>query len=388
MELAKELNKSFRLHVLEDGDTPKQVCWPEADICYSKAGTNERHHNITGYRYCLTVRRPSLKKRSLMKSKGMIFSNLLMGITVGLAGFSVCGCSGEQSKSVAANELAATVSQSKELDIQTLEQIVGMKANVQEGEAKFTVPQNDLDVRVDGYRIIPPMGLGSWVAFTPAEEGAMLMGDVVVGEEEIGPVQKEAIENGLTITAIHNHFVRNNPDYMYMHIGGMGSQEELARGVRAVFDKVKELRGGNPADAEAATVENTLDTAMIATTLGHEGSLNRGVYKVTIGRPDVALKDHGTEVSTFMGFNTWAAWQGTSENAAVAGDFTMLEEEVASVVKALVENDIEVVALHNHMVHEEPRIFFLHYWGVGPAEKLAKGLRAALDETGKGNKEH
>jgi hypothetical protein len=123
---------------------------------------------------------------------------------------------------------------------------------------------------------------------------------------------------------------------------------------------------------------------MLDSLIGHKGEMNKGVYKYTIGRPDVSLKEHGIPVSSFMGFNTWAAWQGTSEKAAVAGDFTMLEDEVAPVIKALVENGIEVVAVHNHMVHEHPRIFFLHYWGVGPAEKLAKGLKAALDQTGKG----
>jgi hypothetical protein len=130
---------------------------------------------------------------------------------------------------------------------------------------------------------------------------------------------------------------------------------------------------------------NTLDTGRIADILGYSGKMNRGVYKVTIGRPDVDLREHGAPVSTFLGFNTWASWQGSPEQAAVAGDFTMLADEVAPVIKALVENDIEVVAMHNHMVHEKPRIFFLHYWGVGPAKKLAKGLRAALDQTGKGD---
>ena len=212
----------------------------------------------------------------------------------------------------------------------------------------------------------------------------MLMGDIVVTEDDLKPVQQEVIKQGLTITAIHNHFVRNNPDVMYMHIGGMGDEETLAKGVKAVFDKVKEIRGGNPAEGNTAEVKNTLDTKNIADILGHSGQMNRGVYKVTIGRPDVALTEHGAPVSTFMGFNTWAAWQGTPEKAAVAGDFTMLEDEVAPVIKALVENGIEVVAVHNHMVHEEPRIFFLHYWGVGEAEELAKELKAALDQTGTG----
>ena len=273
------------------------------------------------------------------------------------------------------------------LNVGQLEQIMKMEASINQGEVKFTIPQNDLDVRVDGFTIIPPMGMGSWAAFSPTPMGAMLMGDIVIQENEIGPVQRVVLENGLTVTAIHNHFMRDEPKVMYMHIGGMGAEERLARGVRAVFDKVQELRGGNPAQAEAATVQNTLDTAQIAQILGHEGEMSRGVYKVVIGRPDVQLSDHGMPVSTFMGFNTWAAWQGTPENAAVAGDFAMLESEVEPVIKALAANGIEVVALHNHMIHENPRIFYLHYWGTGKAEQLAQGLKAALEKTSTDSKE-
>ncbi len=273
--------------------------------------------------------------------------------------------------------------QQGKLDIQKIEQTLGMKGSEKDGEYKVTVPQNDLNVKVDGFKIIPPMGMGSWAAFSPTQDGAMVMGDIIVKTDEIGPVQKTLIQQGLTVTGLHNHFVREEPSVMYMHIGGMGSEEKLAKGVKAIFDKIKELRGSDPASARAASVKNSLDTAQIAKALGHSGEMNHGVYKVTIGRPDVKLKDHGHSVSTFMGFNTWAAWQGTPEKAAVAGDFTMLEEEVAPVIKALVENGFEVVAVHNHMVHEQPRIFFLHYWGVGPAEKLAQGLKAALNQTGK-----
>lgn len=269
-----------------------------------------------------------------------------------------------------------------ELNIQKIEQVLGMKGTEKDGEYKVAVAQNDLDVKVDGFKIIPPMGMGSWAAFTPTQDGAMVMGDIVVQKNEIAPVQKVIIDQGLTVTGLHNHFVRENPSVMYMHIGGMGSEEEMAQSVKAIFDKVKELRGKDPASAQTASVKNSLDTTQIAKILGYEGDMNRGVYKITIGRPDVELMAHGNEVSTFMGFNTWAAWQGTPEKAAVAGDFTMLEDEVEPVIKALVENGIEVVAVHNHMVHEEPRIFFLHYWGVGPSEKLAQGLKAALDQTG------
>ena len=269
------------------------------------------------------------------------------------------------------------------LEVPKLEKIIGHKASVKGKEAKFTIPQNDLNVQVDGFSIIPPMGLGSWIAFSPTEGGAMLMGDIVVLETELAAVQQAAIANGLTVSGLHNHFVRDQPGVMFMHIGGDGKAEELARGAKAVLDAVAKARGKQPNAAKARTVNNSLDTAAIARTLGHHGEMNRGVYKVVIGRPDVSLKAHGGDVSSFMGFNTWASWQGTPQKAAVAGDFAMLEHEVAPVIQALVENGIEVVAVHNHMVHEEPRIFFLHYWGIGPADKLAKGLKAALDQTGK-----
>ncbi len=168
-------------------------------------------------------------------------------------------------------------------------------------------------------------------------------------------------------------------------MGGSGTTEVIAQKAKAVLDKIKELRGGDPSKGTASNeaVQNTLDTKKLDDILGYKAEMTKGVYKYTIGRPDVKLTEHGVHVTTFMGFNTWAAFQGTPQKAAVAGDFTMLEGEVEPVLKALIENGIEVVALHNHMVHEQPRIFFLHYWGVGNAEALAKGLRIALDQTGK-----
>jgi hypothetical protein len=173
-----------------------------------------------------------------------------------------------------------------------------------------------------------------------------------------------------------------------MHVGGSGKSEVLALKVKAILDKVNEIRGADPSSgtASAESVINTLNTKQLDMIIGHNAEMNKGVYKYTIGRPDVQLTEHGTPVTKFLGFNTWAAFQGTMENAAVAGDFAMLENEVEHVIKSLIENNIEVVALHNHMVHEKPRIFFLHYWGTGNAEQLAKGLRAALDKTGKKQK--
>ena len=272
---------------------------------------------------------------------------------------------------------------SSKLDIAKIEEITGMKGTEKNGEYKITVPQNDLNIIVDGFKITPPMGLGSWAAFTPCADSAMVMGDIIVTETDLKPVQQEVIRQGFSITAIHNHFVRNRPNVMYMHIDGKGKVEGLAASVRSIFDKVKESRGKDPKASAADSVSTSLNIALLDSIIGAKGEMSKGVYKYTIGRPDVALTEHGIPVSSFMGFNTWAAWQGTPEKAAVAGDFTMLEDEVAPVIKALVENSIEVVAVHNHMVHETPRIFFLHYWGVGNAEQLARGIKAALDKTGK-----
>lgn len=303
--------------------------------------------------------------------KSLIQSFTTIGLLILLLQWNI-GCSEAQQQE----------EQKPELDIAAIEEASGMQGTESDGEYKLVVPQNDLDVTVDGFTIIPPMGMGSWAAFSPTSEGAMLMGDVVVKEDEITAVQQTLIDHGLKVTALHNHFVREQPGVMYMHIGGQGTETELAGGVKAVFDKIAELRGGNPAEAEAGEVENTLNTDRIAEILGHEGSMSGGVYKVTVGRPDVNLTHQGNSVSTFMGFNTWASWQGTPDNAAVAGDFVMLADEVDGVIEALVNNGIEVVALHNHMIQEEPRVFFLHYWGTGSAEELAKGLREALDQTG------
>ena len=291
------------------------------------------------------------------------------------------------------NILSATVllvcssdifAQKSTVDTTAIERIIGIKGQSNNGEYKVTIPQNDLSVEVDGFKIIPAMGLGTWIAFTPMNEGAMIMGDIVLTETDLKAVQQEVIKQGLTISAIHNHFVRNHPNILYMHIAGSGSTNDMAQKAKALLDKISSLRGGDPAKGKASSenVPNSLDTKKLDEIIGAKAAMSKGVYKYTIGRPDVNLTEHGMKVSTFMGFNTWAAFQGTPDHAAVAGDFTMTESEVGPVIKALIEHGIEVVAVHNHMVHEQPRIFFLHYWGVGNAEDLAKGLRAALDQTG------
>ncbi|MGQ0764977.1 MAG: DUF1259 domain-containing protein [Gemmatimonadota bacterium] len=281
-----------------------------------------------------------------------------------------------------AGACAAPAPELAPLDTAALERILGVAGTVEDGEFKVTVPQNDLDVRVDGFAIVPPMGLGSWGAFTPGPRGAVLMGDLVVQDAELAALQPTLVQHGLTVTGLHNHFARETPSVLFMHIGGDGPADSLAHGLRAVLDRLRDLRGGDPAAAPARSVTSALDTAAIARGLGASGQAARGVYRITLGRPDVALTAHGARVSSFLGFSTWAAWQGTEERAAVAGDFAMLAHEVAPVVKALVTRGIEVVALHNHMTHEQPTIYFLHYWGVGRQSDLLAALQAALVSLG------
>ncbi len=283
----------------------------------------------------------------------------------------------------AANGPAATAAA---LDAALVERVVGVKPAASGAELKVSVPQSELAVTVDGFRIVPAMGLTSWVGFAPAPGGAVAMGDLVLREEEIGPVQRAAVENGLALTAIHHHFARDLPKVAFMHVHGAGPLADLARGVRAALDAVRRERGSGPGEG-TPSVESTFDPRLIDRILGlsdeQRGAVQGGVYKVTLGRPDVRLLHHGVEVSSFLGFNTWMAFQGTAERAAVAGDFAMLEPEVAPVIAALTSHGLEVVAVHNHMVGEEPRIVFLHFWGVGPVEALARGLRAGLDRLGR-----
>ena len=174
--------------------------------------------------------------------------------------------------------------QNSSLDTVTIEKITGIKGKANKGEYKITIPQNDLDVEVDGFKIIPPMGLGTWIAFTPAKEGAMIMGDIILTENDLKPVQQEVIRQGLTISAIHNHFVRNHPNILYMHIGGSGKTDDMARKAKAVLDKVAESRGHNPASGSVADVPYSLDTKKLDDILGSKGEMSKGVYKYTITR--------------------------------------------------------------------------------------------------------
>src|SRR6266480_4168316 len=266
------------------------------------------------------------------------------------------------------------------LDTAKIEQLTGVKGELSEKEGVFkvTVPRSDLKVTVAGVKMTPPMGLASYAAFMKAGAKTMVMGDTTLLEDQVNPVMSVALDNGLEVTALHNHFFWDSPKVMFMHIGGMGDEEKLATAVGKVFAKIKETSGGagEVPKADIEPTKSTLTTAKIDAAIGQKGDLGNGVYKITIGR---TTRMHGHEVGKTMGVNTWAAFAGSDDRAVVDGDFAMLESELQGVLKALRGAGIDVVAIHQHMTTEEPRILFLHYWGVGRTEDLAKGLKAALD---------
>ena len=264
-------------------------------------------------------------------------------------------------------------------DTATIERLTGTKGELNDKEGVFTVraPRTDLDVRVAGVQLTPPLGLTSWAAFQQAGDQTMVMGDMVLVEDQVSPVMSAALENGLAVTALHNHFVWDTPRVMFMHIGGMGDTATLAGAVGKVFTTITETSGakGTVPRADISPSQTSLDPKVIEDILGVKGQLASGVYKVTIGR---TTQMHGHTVGNAMGVNTWAAFAGSNEQAVVDGDIAMLEGELQAVLKALRGAGMHVVAIHNHMTMETPRIVFLHYWGVGSTRALATGLQAAL----------
>ncbi|MBC7928537.1 MAG: DUF1259 domain-containing protein [Bryobacteraceae bacterium] len=266
----------------------------------------------------------------------------------------------------------------------TIDQITGAKGTyvADEDVHRVTFPRNDVEVAVEGRRMHPFLGLTSWAAFTPgAHDDLMVMGDLVLFEDEVNPVMSVALDNALEVTALHNHFFFDSPRVMFMHIGGTGNPDKLATAVRRTLDKVKEIRSANPQPTTRfagpnVSTSNSITPSPIDVVLGVKGQSNAGMYKATIGRK---AEMHGKSVGNQMGVNTWAAFAGTDDAAFVDGDFAMLESEVQPVLKALRKAGINIVAIHNHMTHEKPQYIFLHYWGKGSAAALAKGLRSALD---------
>lgn len=272
------------------------------------------------------------------------------------------------------------------LDANQIEKLTGAKghADQQEKVFKVSIPRNDLKVTANGVKLIPAMGLTSWAAFKKVGDHVMVMGDLVLTENQVNTVMSEALNNGLHVTALHNHFFWETPRVMFMHIEGMDSADKLATSVGKVFAAIKTTanKASDFPDVNIDPAKTNLNTSKIDTILGTKGALKDGFYKVVVGRTTTM---DGHKVGNAMGVNTWAAFVGSDDQAIVDGDFAMHESELQNVLIALRKAGIDIVAIHQHMIGEQPRIIFLHYWGIGSAESLAKGLKAALAMTKESN---
>ena len=260
---------------------------------------------------------------------------------------------------------------------------LGRQGDFKEGVLKVNIPRNDLKVVVDGIATPTPFGFGGWIALTKGTGMDVMMGDLVLNEEEVNPVMSAVLNAGLDVTAVHNHFFFETPRIFYMHVHGHGTPADLANKIKPALDLIGKNPPRNAAAVAGRSIEGKLDVAELAKVIGHEGEQNGAVYKITIGRSDLSIKEMGATINARMGLNTWAAFYGSDSEAVVAGDVAMLAAEVTPVLKALRANGLDVVAIHHHMTGTQPAIFFLHYWGKGEAQKLARGVRAAVDVVGK-----
>ena len=260
---------------------------------------------------------------------------------------------------------------------------LGKTGDFKEGVAKVNIPRSDLSVTIGGRAAPTPFGFGGWIALTKGDGGhEVMMGDLVLTEDEVNPVMSAVLANGLDVTALHNHFFWEQPRIFYMHVHGMGTAADLAERIKPAIDLIDQSMKratGKPAAPAAATI----DSAALAKIIGHQGEQSGPVFKITVGRPDIPLREHGAAINSRMGLNTWAAFAGTDADAMVAGDVAMLDHEVTPVLKSLRASGINVVAIHHHMTAIAPQVIFLHYYGTGPAAKLAQGVRSALDLLGK-----
>jgi hypothetical protein len=267
------------------------------------------------------------------------------------------------------------------LDADRIGRAAGAKTTTApDGVVRIAWARTDVAVTVDGMPLKPFAGLGSWAAFTAAPHGAMVMGDTVVFQDEVTPAMDAAFAAGLEVTGLHNHFFFDEPKAYFMHIGGIGEPEKLAAGVKSVWDAIKKVRAEAPKPTGhfggPAPAAGTITAAPIEQTLGHKSESQAGVVKVTIARDGTM---HGVKVAGSMGLTTWAAFSGSDSAAAVDGDFIMTAAEVQPVLRALRKSGIHVVALHNHMIGEQPAFYFTHFWGKGSAGELARGVKSALD---------
>jgi hypothetical protein len=248
---------------------------------------------------------------------------------------------------------------------------------------KVNIPRNDLKVVVDGVATPTPFGFGGWVALTKGT-GSMdvMMGDLVLTEDEVNPVMSALLTNGLDVTALHNHFFFDTPRIYYMHVHGHGSAADLATKVQPALALIGAKPAAAAPSANGRAINGALDSAALAKIVGYPGEQTGPVYKITIGRPDIPLKEMGAAINARMGLNTWAAFYGSDSDAVIAGDIAMLDREVTPVLKSLRSSGIDVVAIHHHMTGTQPQVIFLHYWGKGPAQKLATAFRTAIEQTG------
>jgi hypothetical protein len=256
-----------------------------------------------------------------------------------------------------------------------------------DGVVKIGWSRTDVTVTVDGMTLPPAAGLGSWAAFAPMGNGAMVMGDTVVFEDEVDAAMDAAFAHGLSVTALHNHFFHDTPKVYFMHIGGEGNADALAAAVKSVWDAIRAVRAAHPQPAttfgEKAPILGKVDAAAITSVVGQPAVDMQGVAKVTIGRSGTM---HGANVGGSMGLTTWAAFSGSDALAAMDGDFIMSAAEVQPVLQALRKDGIHIVALHSHMIGEQPNFYFAHFWSTGKAQDLARALRTALDAQSKVDK--
>ena len=274
----------------------------------------------------------------------------------------------------------ASAAPGQEIDWKKVDEAMGRSAAVSGDVHRYGFPRTDLQVTVDGVGIKPAFALGGWTAMKPAHGGVMVMGDLVLLETEINPVMSKLIQNGLEITAVHNHLLRANPATFYMHVGGHGDPVKLATAIRAALGESKTPLTAPTPPASQPSID--LNTAQLDEIIGFKGQANGGVYQFAVPRRD-PVNEAGMQIAPAgpMGVATVINFQPTSGGkAAITGDFVMTANEVNDVTKALRENGIEITALHSHMLDEQPRLLFMHFWANDDALKLAKGLRAALDK--------
>ena len=269
-------------------------------------------------------------------------------------------------------------------DYQQVLKIVGKQGDYKANVLKVNIPRNDLHMKIAGYAVPTAFGFGGWFAMEKGDGGEdVVMGDLVLTQSEVNEVMSRLLEHGIEVTALHNHFFWDEPRVFFMHIHGHGKAVDLANQLKPALDSIGSAKQGEENAAPKPKQGTTLDTERIAKIVGHPGEQSGPVYKITLGRDDLTVKDMGATINARMGLNTWATFVGTNDDAAVAGDIAMLENEVNPVLKALRSNGLDVVAIHHHMINTQPTIIFLHYWGRGPVDKLATGFKAAVDQLGK-----